>query len=49
MRLAGAIGAVISIGLSGPQALAADNGTFSLKSKEAQLIVIGTTARELRI
>ena len=49
MRLAGAIGAVISIGLSGPQALAADNGTFSLKSKEAQLIVVGTTARELRI
>jgi hypothetical protein len=49
MRLAGAIGAVIGISLSGPQALAADNGSFFLKSKEAQLIVIGTTARELRI
>ena len=49
MRLAGAIGAVISISLSGPQALAADNGSFFLRSKEAQLIVIGTTARELRI
>jgi hypothetical protein len=49
MRLASAIGAVIGIGLSGPQALAADNGSFFLKSKEAQLIVVGTTARELRI
>ena len=49
MRLAGAIGAVISISVSGPQALAADNGSFFLRSKEAQLIVIGTTARELRI
>jgi hypothetical protein len=49
MRLAGAIGAVMGIGLSGPQALAADNGSFFLRSKDAQLIVIGTTARELRI
>ena len=49
MRLAGAIGAVMSISVSLPQALAADNGSFFLRSKEAQLIVIGTTARELRI
>ena len=49
MRLVGAIGVVVGLGLSGPLALAADNGDFSLKSKEAQLIVVGTTARELRI
>ena len=49
MRLVGAIGVVVGLGLSGPLALAADNGNFSLKSKEAQLIVVGTTARELRI
>jgi hypothetical protein len=49
MRLVGAIAVVAGLGLSGPLALAADNGNFSLKSKEAQLIVVGTTARELRI
>jgi hypothetical protein len=49
MRLAGIIGTVVGIGLFVPQALAADNGNFSLKSRETQLIVVGTTARELRI
>jgi hypothetical protein len=49
MRLVSAIGAVIGISLFGPPALAADNGSFFLKSKETQLIVVGTTARELRI
>src|SRR5215472_12393530 len=49
MRLAGVVGAVVGIGLFAPQALAVDNGSFFLKSKEARLIVVGTTARELRI
>ena len=49
MRLAGIVGAIVGIGLFAPQALAADNGSFFLKSKEARLIVVGTTARELRI
>ena len=49
MRLVDAIGVVVGLALSGPLALAADNGNFSLKSKEVQLIVVGTTARELRI
>ena len=49
MRLVGAIGVVIGLGLSGPLALAADNGSFSLKSKQAQLIVVGTSAHELRV
>jgi len=49
MRLAGVVGVVVGIGLFAPQALAVDNGSFFLKSKEARLIVVGTTARELRI
>ena len=49
MRLAGVVGAVVGIGLFAPQALAADNGSFFLKPKETRLIVVGTTARELRI
>ena len=49
MRLAGVVGAVVGIGLFAPQALPADNGSFFLKPKEARLIVVGTTARELRI
>jgi len=49
MRLAGVIGAVVGVSLFAPHALAAGNGEFSLKSKETRLIVLGTTARELRI
>ena len=49
MRLSGVVGAVVGIGLFAPQALAADNGSFFLKPKETRLIVVGTTARELRI
>ena len=49
MRLAGVVGAVVGIGLFAPQALPADNGSFFLKPKETRLIVVGTTARELRI
>ena len=45
MRLAGVVGVVVGIGLFAPQALAVDNGSFFLKSKEARLIVVGTTAR----
>ena len=48
-HLASVIGAVIGVGLYAPQAMAADNGDFSLKPGEAKQIVIGAPARELRI